>query len=747
MVGVISRGRQQARYLAESLLDRLVASDPGMVRLFFALRVVISVLATVAILLFAVGIPVTIVIVGALLSLNVSTSLNDPDPKRLLLPAAAVLVLAAAALSVAASLAEYRLLADAVFLAVIFFGVYLRKYPSWGTTAGFGGFMSFFVAQFTRLSPAGLPLAVLSAAVGIGCAVVVVTVTAVSVRRHAVDRMLSALRVRVARLLDQVDAVLDSGGAGGRRGHRLDRASEQLHAAALMIEAELEQSADLAVDERVRRTVVTAELAGERLVVAVRWAMSEGLSAAGRERVSAELDQLHRYLRRDPRAALNADQKRLLSSIRAMRPDPAASAVERADSRLRQAVRELVLAVVMVRRDLGPREWPKAESQATAEPEGRDEDAVEAPERPRKFVDRLELTTRQAVQAVIAGAIAITAGELLSSQRWYWAVITAFVVFVGTTSRGDLLVKGFRRAMGTVAGVVIGIVVATPVYGHLGLAAVLIVISVFLAFYFLRVSYALMSFFITVMLSLLYDLLGTFQSGILLLRVEETAIGVAAGALAAVFVLPTRTGEVVGDDLVAFLGGLRSFLSRAQELLVEGESVSLIEESRGVDRTLERLSKTMTPLLHRISPFRGRRNALSYLMTVLDLCAFRARTLAGAAETAALTGCDGFVDNLRRLQINLDRLIATVDRQGKPRKRLAVGSGMSDDTGITVGNAAGRRLLVYFDRLDEAVTALARPIDRVWGEALRARAGESDGDAGRTADPPTVPLDLSAVRE
>ena len=75
------------------------------------------------------------------------------------------------------------------------------------------------------------------------------------------------------------------------------------------------------------------------------------------------------------------------------------------------------------------------------------------------------LTTRQAIQAVVAASLAIVTGDLVSPARWYWAVIAAFVVFAGTNTWGDTLTKGWQRLWGTVLGVPCGILVATLVAG------------------------------------------------------------------------------------------------------------------------------------------------------------------------------------------------------------------------------------------------------------------------------------------
>ncbi len=53
----------------------------------------------------------------------------------------------------------------------------------------------------------------------------------------------------------------------------------------------------------------------------------------------------------------------------------------------------------------------------------------------------------------------------MSEQRWFWAVLTAFLVFVNTQSRGDAVLRSLDRAIGTAAGIVVGIGVAMLLQG------------------------------------------------------------------------------------------------------------------------------------------------------------------------------------------------------------------------------------------------------------------------------------------
>ncbi|WP_031113661.1 FUSC family protein, partial [Streptomyces sp. NRRL S-146] len=116
-------------------------------------------------------------------------------------------------------------------------------------------------------------------------------------------------------------------------------------------------------------------------------------------------------------------------------------------------------------------------------------------------------TTRAAVQVAVGSSLAIVGGELLSTQRWYWAVLTCWIVFINTSSTGEILVKGYRRLLGTVFGVVAGIALAGLVGNHTWTAFALVLVLIFAMFYSAPLSYTLMSFFVTAMLGLLYTLL------------------------------------------------------------------------------------------------------------------------------------------------------------------------------------------------------------------------------------------------
>ncbi len=170
---------------------------------------------------------------------------------------------------------------------------------------------------------------------------------------------------------------------------------------------------------------------------------------------------------------------------------------------------------------------------------------------------------RQAVQAGTGVALAIGVGTLISGERWYWAVIAAFIVGSGVGSRNEALIKALQRLLGTLFGIVVGILLASAVSSHTELALGLVLVCVFFAFYAFQVAYGVMMFCITLMLALLYGLVGQFEEHLLLLRLEETAAGAAVGLLVTMTVLPIH-------EVKAFRAAAREFLLALVNALQQG---------------------------------------------------------------------------------------------------------------------------------------------------------------------------------
>ena len=97
-----------------------------------------------------------------------------------------------------------------------------------------------------------------------------------------------------------------------------------------------------------------------------------------------------------------------------------------------------------------------------------------------------------------------------------------------------------------------------------------IVAAVFLAFQANVAAYGTMVFWITVILGLMFGMLGFFAPELLLLRLEETAVGAACGGAVASLVLLRQKRVPVEDAVRAFLQALGHSVDDAAHALLDG---------------------------------------------------------------------------------------------------------------------------------------------------------------------------------
>lgn len=243
-------------------------------------------------------------------------------------------------------------------------------------------------------------------------------------------------------------------------------------------------------------------------------------------------------------------------------------------------------------------------------------------------------STRQAFQAAAACTFAVALGQFVSGDRWYWAVGTAWWIFVNTASRGETLVRGFRRVLGTVIGIAAGLLIAVPLHGAPAPTAALVAVCVFGIFYTAAPSYSWMMFFVTVMAGLLYGLLGVLHPGLLGLRFVETAVGALGAALAVLFVLPITTHRATDAWIKRALGRVHTCTTEAARRLAGDPSAdpALLKEALGdLESLLARVRMALAPLVHPLSPQRARKQRARQILALLDDCAREIRGLAAIA--------------------------------------------------------------------------------------------------------------------
>ncbi|MEU6403363.1 FUSC family protein [Streptomyces sp. NPDC046985] len=314
------------------------------------------------------------------------------------------------------------------------------------------------------------------------------------------------------------------------------------------------------------------------------------------------------------------------------------------------------------------------------------------------------ITTRQAVQATAGAGFAVVAGQLLSGQRWYWAVGATWWVFVNTASRGETLVRGFRRVLGTVLGLCLGVLVVIPLHGAALPTAVLVAAAVFGVFYTAAVSYTWMMLWVTLLAESLYGLFGVLNPGLLALRFGETAVGALGAWLAVLFVLPVTTHAVTDGWIQRALRCVHACTAEAAARLAGAPAADPAPRVAELEQILGRVRLSVAPLVHPLNPMRGRKRRARRALALLDDCA---REIRGLVAVAA----DPEASHDARLAAACWRVEAAV-------KALTEGRAGASEPVAAPGPAAEAGALAHLHGLERALAELAAPLRAPSGSPL-----------------------------
>ncbi|GAA2293140.1 FUSC family protein [Streptomyces hawaiiensis] len=737
--------RAAGRAVRARLRDRIAASDPGLLRLTAGLRTVGAIVLTLAVLSL-LRTDVHLLVAGAMAAMVATFAIREKQPGAQAVTLALGLPVALASVSLGAVLNTRVVVGDAFFVVLIFCAVYGRRFGDRGTALGLIGFQVYFLSLFVGATLDTLPelcgamaLAFCSSAL-MRFAVVPATPTGVLLRLRL------AFRARLAQLVSAQAELLDASADEMDKALRAVReGTARLHETAMMIQGRLEEGTpDESAARLVQRRIADAEIAAERLGLLLLTARTAeradtltlhlpgapAPSVAGPEMP----DEAGATLRRDLRAlhalvlrAGSGDTGTGLAHVRnrllGYRDEENLPSASAAVQDVFRGIGESARAVLGLRIALdGPQDesddtpaTARSREELDAEDAAIDGGGEEAAQEEQRGLQRP--TTRAAVQVAVGSALAIVGGELLSTQRWYWAVLTCWIVFLNTASTGEILVKGYRRLLGTVFGVVAGIVLAGLVGRHTWTAFALVLVLIFAMFYSAPLSYTLMSFFVTAMLGLLYTLLHTYSLDVLVLRIEETALGAACGVVAAALVLPVRTDRRTNELLGTVLERLAEVTEAAVGQLSGGPADELLDKARDLDQSLADLRAATQPLIHPVTPLRTRRNTARYVVALLETCAYHARTLAATAELLPTHPSIAADPRLRgaagRTVRNIETIAARVADEHADAQ-VETGPSIASLLGSDGTPRYGRitdRVLRHLERLDEAVVGLARPLD------------------------------------
>lgn len=344
------------------------------------------------------------------------------------------------------------------------------------------------------------------------------------------------------------------------------------------------------------------------------------------------------------------------------------------------------------------------------------------PRRPLVPWRQWQPTTRMAVQAMIAASLAAVVGEAISASRWYWAVMTAFIVFVGATTRGGILTRAVRRVTGTLLGIGVGVGAVALAQDHVAVLIAICGIGVFGMLYLGPLNYLYSAGFITLTLVAIYRMLGVLDEGVLELRLVETVSGAVIGVLSAYLILSASSRPALATDADAYLSALDRLLESADGVVEGREEADLLGRLHAVESAQAKVDQTLSATA---AAFLTRQRAEKDAVRLMHIATRAAAGLVQAMGPLAEPGpaCawaaadDATADAIARARQSLAAARRVVHLAGGDTVTTEDGEAMAPPDG-PAASAAGRHV--------QAITSLARmdwALSRLTHEDLSASGG------------------------
>jgi hypothetical protein len=653
-----------------SLYERVTGFDPGLTQLRNALRAVLAIgLALSAEYAFVRatglaqdaaqphGVLVVAMLLGALTAWICSFSVNDATPRAQLVSMLLFPVLLFASMSFGLLVGSHRLLSLTFLVAAVTLAVWLRRFGPRGAGGGLavfqGGFMGYFLQPEIPVGNAGWVAAQI--AIG-GTVALIVRFGLVRARNgKTLIRMQRAWVARSHRLLDLAERSLGTPPAEPdyqRLMVKLHRQEARMNEATLMIDGQLAQPGATSAAALLHGRLYDLELAisnvarfaealsrrslppqvrelARRMLAALR----DGDLAAASELATWLADSLPGLLADDePDRTTRVLLFRLAGSFRTV------TAAERdwlalgeADGG-RVADENFVPALGLAGGYLPGSAPVSARASTTPDRDSRQGRAALAPE------------IRSSIQVAIAASITIALADMVNGRRFYWGLLAVFLAFIATTNSAEQARKAIFRAGGTAVGIVIGDVGVHLAGNNTAVVFVVVLVSLFLGSYLIRVNYMFMVIGITVTMSQLYSQLGEFSWHLLLLRLLETAIGTAVVTVVVLVVLPLRPLRVLRAGALIYVEELQTLVNRALSAITDtcpstGEVSLLRADVRRLDAAYHALITTARPL--RTGVVGANSAQLHKILAIAMASRYYARNLATGVQSWRFTGLSG----------------------------------------------------------------------------------------------------------
>lgn len=620
-------------------IGRILASDPGKKRFQLAGKATISLISSIFTMLFIFrlvgnGLFTPVIVAGMAGMIGIMAVMDDTKRKKqvttLLLG-----VSAACGITFGSLLSDNRYLIGALMVLIIFSAFYFSKFGPRFISLGMIGFMTVYMASLLKVSPSQFPWFYLGITVGTSFAFLynfIIFKGSAQILRRSMD----SFHIQANLTLNLLIQLIQDENSSQKKINQLEGNVKKLNEYARNVAGDINEQEVQKIwpglkEAQLRLYLFDTAMLNETLTNAIeKLKQTDGL----------ETDEIRELLIRQIKALRDAEV--LAPSYQSENLQAAEKAVqelrfylnERQKSkeptknwiflirRIESIANHVIEGAVNIQQALLKGDYVEEQSQ---------QDQMEEATSDNDEKRGLEPSTKKAIQALIAGIIAIFAGYLVSPMKPYWVILITFILMLGTESVGRTYLKGFQRSLGTVIGALLGFLLAKLVSGDSILEVSLMFVFIFFAFYLFAVSYTLMSLFITLLIAFMYDLLlGGISFQLLGARVIDTIVAALIALFVSAVILPKRTKDQVADNFSGYLTELQPYLKNYVRSFRKDVDVKALSTTAfDMDVKLQAVKDSAQSLIQR--PFNMGNNGVVRWITIFTAINYYAKHLVASA--------------------------------------------------------------------------------------------------------------------
>ncbi|HET7579357.1 MAG TPA: FUSC family protein [Bacillales bacterium] len=669
-------------------MARLSASDPGLTRFQTAAKavgsVMLEVFAMTLINNYIAHAGITVAILGGVLGMISTVAVVDNTVEEKRMTTLLMAVSSACALTLSAVLSQFgHYFVDALLLLIVFLVLYVQQFKTRYFSLCMVAFISIYISALLHIKLNQLSWYYVAIAVGVASAFAVNYIFFRPKPDKTLKRTISSFHIQINLTLDLIIDMIRDLNTNPQRIKHLQRNVVKLNEYARMVSGQFEEGDPRRIwpgiqTKQLRLYIFDAMMLMETLFPAVkrlkemhaledvnvRYPLLKLMlslrdanvlygeyDSASLQHAEMASDQLKEQLLR-----LKTENKQYRDWLYLLR---------RIESISHHIIDE-IKSIQKMR--LGHKEAPGEESEETQnEEEGTQENDSEDEK-------GLPDSTKKAIQAVTAGTFSVALGYLLTPAHQYWMLISTLVVFFGTESVGRTIVKAGQRFAGTLFGAIVGFGLDHFIAGIPFVEVPLLFLCIFMGFYLIPISYALMIFWITILLAIMYNLLlGGISEQLLASRVFDTLIGAGLGAGATAFLLPKKTTVKVTESMGHFLTLLKENVSAHLDRFTGTETeTTRVHQAFELDQNLQVVKDDAEPLTRR--PGNLSRSSIEHQITVLTAMNYYAKHLVASTNRSLPEIDDKTRKALKNVEACVNENIDTLCRllQGEDGKHLTV---------------------------------------------------------------------------